>query len=362
MRMAAMYFRGVSMRDWYALVAPILRAIDPETAHRLAIRALQAGIVPRARVADYPILAQRLWGRDFPNPVGLAAGFDKHAEVPDALLDQGFGFVEIGGVTPRPQPGNPRPRIFRLTEDEAVINRMGFNSVGLDVVRGRLAARARRGIVGVNLGKNKEQTDAAADYVAGATAFAPHADFLVINVSSPNTPGLRALQSRDALQDLIVKVRGALAALPEAPPLLLKVAPDLTDDDRSDIAAVALATRLDGLIVSNTTITRPASLQSRHSGETGGLSGRPLFEASTALLGEFYRLTKGGITLVGVGGIASGRDAYRKVRAGASLVQLYSALVYHGPGLVAAIRRDLAACLGADGFRSLAEAVGADHR
>jgi dihydroorotate dehydrogenase len=348
--------------DWYALIAPALRALDPETAHRLAVVALKSGLVPRGRVEDAPILAQRVWGRDFANPVGLAAGFDKHAEAPDALLDQGFGFVEIGGVTPLPQPGNPRPRLFRLAQDGAVINRMGFNSVGLGVVRDRLAARVRRGIVGVNLGKNKEQTDAAADYVAGARAFAPHADFLVINVSSPNTPGLRALQSRESLQALVSRVRDALAGVPGAPPLLIKVAPDLTDDDRRDIAAVAIATRLDGLIVSNTTLARPASLTSPHRGEAGGLSGRPLFEPSTALLGQFYRLTEGRLPLVGVGGIASGRDAYRKIRAGATLVQLYTALVFHGPGLVAAIKRDLAAALREDGFGSVAEATGADHR
>jgi dihydroorotate dehydrogenase len=350
------------MSGWYGAVWPFLRLIDPETAHRLAIRALRLGLVPRPHLPDDPILEQRLWGLHFSNPVGLAAGFDKHAEVPDALLDRGFGFVEIGGVTPLPQPGNPRPRLFRLMEDEAVINRMGFNSEGLEVVRGRLAARARRGIVGVNLGKNKEQADAAADYVAGALAFAPLVDFLVINVSSPNTPGLRALQSRAALEDLVGRVRAALAGLKSAPPLLLKVAPDLTEDDRREIAAVTLASGLDGLIVSNTTLARPASLRSPHRQETGGLSGRPLFEPSTALLGEFYRLTGGRVPLVGVGGIASGRDAYRKIRAGASLLQLYSALVFHGPGLVAEIRRDLAAALRADGFRSLADAIGADHR
>lgn len=350
------------MSGWYRAAAPLLQLIDPETAHRLAIRALRAGLVPRPRLADDAILRQLLWGLDFPNPVGLAAGFDKHGEVPDALLDLGFGFVEIGGVTPLPQPGNPRPRLFRLTEDGAVINRMGFNSEGLDAVRSRLAARNRRGIVGVNLGKNKEQTDAAADYLAGALAFAPLADFLVVNVSSPNTPGLRALQSRAALEDLVGRVRSALAGLVSAPPLLLKVAPDLTGDDQRDIAEVAIAGALDGLIVSNTTLARPAGLQSRHRQETGGLSGRPLFEPSTALLGAFYRLTGGRIPLVGVGGIASGRDAYRKIRAGASLVQLYSALVFHGPGLVADICRDLAALLRADGFAGVAQAVGADHR
>ncbi len=352
------------MVDWYRLISPALQTIDPETAHGLAIRALRAGLVPRPKRVDDPVLAQRLWGLDFPNPVGLAAGFDKHAEAPDALLAQGFGFVELGGVTPRPQPGNPRPRLFRLTEDGAVINRMGFNSIGLEVVRARLAARARRGIVGVNLGKNKDTADAAADYVAGATALAPHADFLVINVSSPNTPGLRALQSRDALRGLVARTQQAVAsASPSgAPPLLLKIAPDLTEEDRRDIAGVVIETGIDGLVVSNTTIARPATLRSPHRNETGGLSGRPLFEPSTALLAEMYRLTGGRVTLVGVGGIASGADAYRKIRAGASLVQLYTALVYQGPGLVAVLLRDLAALLRADGFGSVADAVGADHR
>jgi dihydroorotate dehydrogenase len=348
--------------DWYRLAWPVLRRLDAETAHGLAVRALKSGLVPRVRAAPDPVLAVRVWGRDFPNPVGLAAGFDKHAEVPDRLLDQGFGFVEIGGVTPLPQPGNPRPRLFRLTEDGAVINRMGFNSVGLEVVRDRLAARPRRGIVGVNLAKNKDQEDAAADYVAGARAFAPHADFLAINVSSPNTPGLRALQSRAALHALVSRVRDALAGIAGAPPLLLKVAPDLTEDDVRDIAAVALETRLDGLVVSNTTLARPPTLRSRHRGEAGGLSGRPLFEPSTALLGRFYRLTGGRLPLIGVGGIASGADAYRKIRAGATLVQLYSALVFRGPALVAAIQRDLAAAVRADGFGGVAEATGADHR
>jgi dihydroorotate dehydrogenase len=359
-----MSFRGASVADWYRLIAPALFAIDPETAHGLALRALKAGLVPRPHLPDDPILAQRIWGLDFPNPVGLAAGFDKHAEVPDALLAQGFGFVELGGVTPKPQPGNPRPRLFRLSEDGAVINRMGFNSAGLDVVRARLAARPRRGVVGVNLGKNKDTVDAAADYMAGAAALAPHADFLVINVSSPNTPGLRALQSRAALADLIVRTQQAVAERGPArrPPLLLKIAPDLTEDDRRDIAAVVLETRIDGLVVSNTTIARPPTLRSRHRNEAGGLSGRPLFEPSTALLGEMYRLTEGEVPLVGVGGIASGADAYRKVRAGASLVQLYTALVYRGPALVAELRRDLAAKLREDGFRNVAEAVGADHR
>jgi dihydroorotate dehydrogenase len=231
-------------------------------------------------------------------------------------------------------------------------------------MRERLAARPRRGIVGVNLGKNKETQDAASDYAQGAAALAPYVDFLVVNVSSPNTPGLRALQSRTALEDIVAAVRTAVAGAKPArtPPLLLKIAPDLTEEDRNDIAAAALEIGVDGLVVSNTTIARPAGLRGRHQGETGGLSGRPLFAPSTALLGQMYRLTQGRLPLIGVGGIASGRDAYLKIRAGASLVQLYTALVYQGPGLIAAIRRDLAACLRQDGFASVAEAVGADHR
>lgn len=347
----------------FRLARPLLYAMDPEDAHRLTVRALRTGLVPRPVLADDPILQQRLWGLDFFNPVGLAAGFDKHAEVPDALLAQGFGFVEVGGVTPRPQPGNPRPRLFRLAEDGAIINRMGFNSEGLEAVRARLAARRRSGIVGVNLGKNKDSTDAAADYVAGATALAPLVDFLVVNVSSPNTPGLRALQGREPLRDLLLQVKEALAGFTKTPPLLLKIAPDLTAEDRSDIAAVVLETGIDGLIVSNTTVARPAGLHSRRRDEVGGLSGRPLFAPSTALLGEMYRLTEGRVPMIGVGGVASGADAYVKIRAGASLVQLYTALVYGGPGLVAAVRRDLAAHLRADGFASIRDAVGVDiHR
>lgn len=348
----------------FRLARPLLHALDPEFAHALTIRALKMGLAPRARVADDAILHQQLWGREIANPVGLAAGFDKNAEAVDAMLGQGFGFVEIGSVTPRPQPGNPKPRVFRLPEDGAVINRLGFNSAGLDAVRARLARRQRRGIVGVNVGKNRDTQDAAADYAAGIAALAPFADYVVCNVSSPNTPGLRALQGRDALAALIARVRAALiAAVPTGtPPLLIKVAPDLTADDRRDIAAVMLDAKVDGLIAGNTTIARPDSLRGRHRGETGGLSGKPLFEPSTAVLRDFYRLTQGRLVLIGVGGIASGADAYAKIRAGASLVQLYTALIYAGPGLVAEIRRDLAQCLRRDGFASISAAVGADHR
>jgi dihydroorotate dehydrogenase len=353
------------MTDLYALAGPLLRRFDPERAHALSLWALKRGLVPQPHVADDPILHQHLWGLDFPNPVGLAAGYDKHAEVPDALLGLGFGFVEVGGVTPLPQPGNPKPRLFRLTEDEGVINRLGFNSEGLETVKGRLATRARRGIVGVNLGKNTAQEDAAADYVRGAAAFAPHVDFLVCNVSSPNTPGLRALQGKAPLTDVIRQVQAALAPLAQSslkvPPLLLKIAPDITEEDKRDIAEVALSTGVAGLIVGNTTITRPPTLKSRHAPEAGGLSGQPLFALSTAVLGDMYALTAGRLPLIGAGGIGSARDAYAKIRAGASLLQLYSALVFRGPALIAEIRTGLAALLRRDGFSRLGDAVGADR-
>jgi dihydroorotate dehydrogenase len=346
--------------DLYPVLGPLLRCFDPERAHGLTVLALKCGLAPRTAIADDPILRQRLWSLDFANPVGLAAGYDKHAEVPDALLDMGFGFVEVGGVTPLPQPGNPKPRLFRLTEDGGVINRLGFNSHGLAAVTARLAKRKRRGVIGVNLGKNKEQTDAGADYVAGAAALAPHVDFLVCNVSSPNTPGLRALQGKGPLAEIIQRIQAALP--PSPPPLLLKIAPDVTAEDQRDIAEVALASGIAGLIVGNTTITRPATLRSPHAPEAGGLSGRPLFELSTRVLGEMYTLTGGKLPIVGAGGIGSAADAYAKVRAGASLLQLYSALVYQGPALVPRIRTGLAALLRRDGFARIGDAVGADRR
>ncbi len=346
----------------------LLRLFPPESAHRLTIRTLAAGLVPAETAPDDPILATRVWNLDLPNPIGLAAGFDKNAEAFAATLGLGFGFVEIGSVTPRPQPGNPRPRLFRLAEDGAVINRLGFNNDGLQPVAARLRRRPsggpRCGIVGANLGKNRDSADAAADYAAGVAALAPLADYLVVNVSSPNTPGLRALQGREPLAHLIDAVLAARQrAVPTSPPpLLLKIAPDLTEEDKHDIAEVALAAPVDGLIVSNTTIARPADLRGRHAGEAGGLSGRPLFKPSTAVLADMYLLTGGRLPLVGAGGVASGADAYAKIRAGASLVQFYTALIYAGPGLVRRIKRELAACLRADGFASVADAVGADHR
>jgi len=351
------------MRVAFDLTLPLLRLLPPETAHRTSIVALRAGIAPGPAEPDPPSLGIALWGWEFPNPVGLAAGFDKNAEVPDAMLRFGFGFVETGTVTPRPQPGNPKPRLFRLAEDGALVNRLGFNNEGLDAVRARLAARrGQPGLVGANLGKNKESADAIADYVAGVRALGALADYLVVNVSSPNTPGLRDLQRKSSLIALIeaLKSARAAAAAPDPPPLLLKIAPDLSDAERAEIAEAALETGIDGLIISNTTVARPAELRNPHASEAGGLSGKPLFAPSTALLADMYRRTRGDIPLIGVGGIASGADAYAKIRAGASLVQLYTALVYEGPGLVLRIKRDLAGFLARDGFANIAEAVGAD--
>lgn len=353
--------------DLYPIVGPLLRSLPAEFAHRLTVSALKNGLVPPAPAFEHPSLACTLWDLTFPNPVGLAAGFDKDAEVPDSMLAQGFGFVEAGSVTPMAQPGNPRPRLFRLTEDRAVINRMGFNNRGLDAFARNLEARPRRGIVGANLGKNKATEDAAADYEIGAARLAPLADYLVINVSSPNTPGLRALQSRSHLRALVGRTRNALdRAVPAKskarPALLLKIAPDLTEDDMKDIAGIAVFGGLNGLIVSNTTIARPDTLISPYAKETGGLSGVPLFESSTAVLRRMYALTHGRVPIIGVGGIASGLDAYVKIRAGASLVQLYSALVYQGPHLVNRIKRELVELLARDGFKSITQAVGADHR
>jgi len=347
----------------FDLALKLMRLLPPEAAHRAGIRALCAGLAPKSAAADPPDLSVRLWRRNFPNPVGLAAGFDKDAEVADAMLAFGFGFVEIGTITPRPQKGNPKPRIFRLTEDRAVINRLGFNSAGLEAASRRLALRrSKGGIVGANIGKNRDTKDDIGDYVEGVRVLAPLADYLTVNISSPNTPGLRDLQRKSSVTRLIAELLEARtrAAPRNAPPLLLKIAPDLTPDERSDLAEVALSSGIDGLIVANTTVARPSSLDSRLAHEPGGLSGEPLFASSTVLLSEMYRLTSGKIPIIGVGGIASGADAYRKIRAGASLVQLYTALVYHGPGLVQRIKRELFDLLTRDGFTSITAAVGAD--
>jgi len=348
--------------DFYPLIRPLLWALPPERAHELSLRALRAGFGPRAQDPDPPILQQTLWGLDFPNPIGLAAGFDKEARVPDAVLRLGFGFVECGTVTPRPQAGNPRPRVFRLTADEAVINRLGFNSGGLDGVVARLGKRERRGIVGINLGKNRHSTDAVADYVEGVRRTAGWADYLVVNVSSPNTPGLRDLQAKASLDAVVAAALSARAESGVSPPLLIKIAPDLGPDELADIAEIARERAVDGIIVGNTTIARPASLKSREAGEAGGLSGRPLFARSTEMLGAMYQLTGAAIPLIGVGGVASAEDAYAKIRAGASLVQLYTGLVYGGPGLVGRIKSGLAGLLRRDGFACVSDAVGSGAR
>lgn len=344
----------------------MLRALPPETAHRLTLCLLRTGLSPIRPPVPDPILAQTLWGRRFSSPVGLAAGFDKDGEAIDPLLGLGFGFVEVGSVTLRPQPGNPRPRLFRLVEDEAVINRMGFNSRGVAALKARLTARhARRrpatGPLGINLGLNRDAKDAPEDYAESALAIRGFADYLVVNVSSPNTPGLRDLQGPDRLGPILKRVRARLAtAGGPAPPLLVKVAPDIGSGHCRTIVDTVLGEGADGLIVANTTTARPQGLKSPHRTEAGGLSGRPLFGPSTALLAEMRRLTRGRIPLIGVGGIASAADAYAKIRAGAALVELYTALIYQGPGLIARILDGVAERLRADGFASLGQAVGAD--
>jgi dihydroorotate dehydrogenase len=345
----------------FRLIKPALFALDSETGHRLAIRSL-AALPLRAPMPIPGHLASTVAGLTFPNPVGVAAGFDKDAEVPDALLGLGFGFTEIGSITPLPQAGNPRPRLFRLVEDGAVINRMGFNNAGAEAALVRLQARAARpGIVGVNIGANKDSPDRTADYAALARIMAPVASYLCVNVSSPNTPGLRALQDEGALAGLIDAVIAArnAAGCAAPPPIFLKVAPDLEPADIDAIARIAIDKQLGALVVSNTTISRPG-LESHHAGEMGGLSGAPLRELALQRLRDFRKATGGAMPLVGVGGIASAEHAWERIRAGASLVQLYSAMVYEGPGLGAKIVRGLEGLMQRDGFSSIAEAVGSE--
>ena len=335
--------------------AMLLRQIDPEAAHRLAIRALKMGLGGRSE-ADDPVLTTTLAGLSLPNPIGLAAGFDKNGEALHGLARAGFGFVECGSVTPRAQPGNPRPRLFRLSEDRAVINRMGFNNAGLDAFEARLRRRPSGPVVGANLGANKDTEDRAADFVTGLTRLEGLADYFTVNISSPNTPGLRALQGRDALDDLLGRLAEARRT---AAPLFLKIAPDLVDAEIEMIVEACVAHRLDGLIVSNTTLDRPESLRSPLASEAGGLSGAPLKDKASRALGVAALAARRRLALIGVGGVADGADAYARIRAGASAIQVYSALIYGGPGLVGTIKRDLAARLRADGFASVDEAVGA---
>jgi dihydroorotate dehydrogenase len=347
---------------WHDAAARALASLDPETAHGLTIAMLRAGLGPRLAAAD-KALSVDLAGLHLANCIGLAAGFDKNAQVADAMLAAGFGFVECGTVTPEPQPGNPKPRLYRLTADRAVINRMGFNNLGLAAAAANLGRRRGDGVVGANVGANKNSTDRTNDYVEGLSRLWPYADYFVLNVSSPNTPGLRMLQAPAALDDLLGRVaerRSGLTAEGPNHPIFLKVAPDLAPDDIPDIVETAVAHAIDGIIVGNTTLARPPTLRSPARAEAGGLSGAPLMAPSTEQLARFHRAARGRLRLIGVGGVASGRDAYLKIRAGANAVQLYSALVFEGPGLIGRIRADLSALLAADGFANVAEAVGVD--
>ena len=340
----------------YPLLRPALFALDAERAHRMTIAALK--LMPRGSGPEHdPVLATRVAGIEFPNPVGLAAGFDKDAEVFAQVLGLGFGSAEVGTLTPLAQEGNPRPRLFRLREDRAVINRLGFNNGGQEAAKKRLERRSRRGIVGVNIGANKDSADRVADYVAGVRAMAPVADYLTVNISSPNTPGLRALQDRGSLDALLGAVMDARGGAPV--PVFLKVAPDLEREDVRDIAQVSMARGVDALIVSNTTVSRP-DLRSEQRGEAGGLSGAPLKGLALQRLRDFRAATEGKLPLIAAGGIGDGADAYARIRAGASLVQLYSALVYSGPGLARSIAGELKKLLKRDGFGTVAEAVGVD--
>jgi dihydroorotate dehydrogenase len=338
----------------YPLVRPLVFALDAERAHRLTIRALKAVPAGPPPIEDAR-LAIRVAGLDFPNPVGLAAGFDKDAEVHGQMLGLGFGFVEVGTVTPRPQSGNARPRLFRLAGDRAVINRMGFNNGGFEAARARLAGR-RRGIVGVNIGANKDSADRIADYSVGVREMAATADYLTVNISSPNTPGLRALQDPAALAELLAAVGEARSG---PTPIFLKVAPDLEAEEIDGIARAVADARTDALIVANTTLSRPG-LRSKHRGEAGGLSGAPLKDLALQRLKDFRAATGGAMPLIAAGGIENGVDAYARIRAGASLVQLYTALVYQGPGVARAIAGEVRALLSRDGFATLADAVGVD--
>lgn len=341
---------------------PLLRRMDAERAHGIALRALRLGLAGAGALPDPPRLSVQALGRRFANPIGLAAGFDKDAVALRGLARLGFGFVEVGTVTPRPQPGNPRPRIFRLPQDGAVINRLGFNNAGLAAFVRRLeAARAEQGgaglPLGANVGLNKEGAVPERDYPALVAAVAPHVAYVVVNVSSPNTPGLRDLQAAPRLAGILAAIR---RAVPAAPPLLVKLAPDLAAGDLPGIVSACIDAGVAGLVVSNTTLARPPGLRGRHAGERGGLSGAPLFTPATAMLAEVARLAAGRLTLIGVGGVADGRQALAKLRAGASLVQVYTGFVLHGPALLARLKRELLAAMDAGGFATVADAIGAD--
>ncbi len=346
----------------YDLLRPAIFRIDPETAHGLSLKVLGSGLRRPVNASADPRLSRHLLGLDFANPLGLAAGLDKNAEVTDGLIGLGFGFVEIGTVTPRPQTGNPRPRMFRLVADRAVINRLGFNNEGQQAARQRLAARhGRGGIIGVNIGANKDASDRIGDYVTGIEAFADLASYFTVNVSSPNTPGLRDLQGRAALDALLARVVEARDAQPRRVPMLVKIAPDMDEAALADVADVVLARRLDGVIISNTTISRPPLGDAAQAKETGGLSGRPLFTMSTVMLARFRCLVGPELPLIGVGGVDSAETAFAKIAAGADLVQFYTGLVYGGPGLPGDILKGLSRILDRRGLASIADAVGIER-
>lgn len=345
------------------LATRLAHCLPPEKAHEAALFLLEREAFGDSSEPSPPILQTHLLGLNFDNPFGLAAGFDKDARAVQGLFGLGFSAVEVGTVTPRPQPGNPRPRLFRLLEDEALINRLGFNNMGAEVMAERLQNLAKRsGVVGVNIGCNKDSEDQIADYRTAYGRLAPYADYLTINVSSPNTPGLRKLQAVEHLGEIVRSIREVAVAYRngEPPPLLVKVAPDLPDEDVEHIAKFAVESQLSGLIISNTTIARPSHLRSGNREEAGGLSGKPLLDPSTRLLAHFYSATQGKIALIGVGGVFSAEDAYQKIRAGASFVQLYTGLIYRGPGFVAELKRGLVKCLTDDGFENVGQAVGVD--
>ncbi|XP_029954971.1 dihydroorotate dehydrogenase (quinone), mitochondrial [Salarias fasciatus] len=370
----ASYLTVIGDERFYAnqLMPMLQRIVGAETAHVLAVKMIGLGLVPLNRYQDPAELEVNVLGLKFRNPVGIAAGFDKHGEAVDGLYKLGFGFVEVGTITPKPQEGNPKPRVFRLTADHAIINRYGFNSCGLAEAQMRLKAReeiqqdkSKAGLpLGINLGKNKLSRDAGADYLEGVRVLGPLADYLVVNVSSPNTPGLRDLQGKAELRQLLHSVLKERDSLQEErkPPVLVKIAPDLTAQDKQDIADVVTELGVDGLMVSNTTVSRPETLQDPHRSEAGGLSGQPLKDLSTSTVSEMYNLTKGKVPIIGIGGVANGQDAMDKIRAGASLVQLYTAFAYQGPPVVTKIKRELEQLLKDQGFSSVSEAVGADHR
>eukprot|EP00877_Chromochloris_zofingiensis_P008775 jgi/Chrzof1/4150/Cz14g00280.t1 len=375
---AAAYYQRLDVQRKFEVASstgPLLRLLDAETSHRVGVLAARFGLFPQETRPDPESLKVKLWGKTFPNPIGLAAGFDKDAEAVEGLLGCGFGFMEVGSVTPKPQPGNPKPRVFRIPELKTIVNRYGFNSQGADRAGNNMQAfwqkveampDVKRGLLGVNLGKNKESTAAEEDYALGLMKLGKYADFIVINVSSPNTPGLRSLQGRQQLEDLVKFVQNARSNLEwgpgGAPPVLVKIAPDLTDTDKADIAAVVTKLKVDGLVIGNTTLSRPGEAQQyKAAQEAGGLSGPLLMELSTKVLSDMYKLTGGKVPIIGCGGVSTGKDAYRKIRAGASLVELYTAFAYEGPVVVPRIKADLKECLEKDGFSHVSDAVGVDH-